>query len=216
MKWHPRRSRGVQARYKPSQRARKSDNPGFVRRETTATTDQYQAKSTQNDGDAIANYYNPNPDKLIGSVPLQDYQIQLMLLEQQNKARLQMKRQEYDEKVRTPEQDSTTSVESQKIGSTRVLLRPKVPVKRIPKSHSSGVVPPPLSTSASALLSAGASGPPNPFARPHPVSQTSQTNSNDGNMVETPVSALPSRFLNNEFLPPPSSFYPDWNLRDSD
>jgi MADS-box transcription factor len=31
-------------------------------------------------------------------------------------------------------------------------------------------------------------------------------------MIETPVSALPSRFMNNEFLPSPSSFYPDWNF----
>ncbi|KAH8773967.1 MADS-box MEF2 type transcription factor [Hyaloscypha finlandica] len=83
-------------------------------------------------------------------------------------------------------------------------------------SHSSGMVLPPPSPSASALLSAGASGPPNPFARPHPVSQTSQTNSNSGTMIDTPVSALPSRFMNNEFLPSPSSFYPDWNFRSND
>ncbi len=83
-------------------------------------------------------------------------------------------------------------------------------------SHASGVVLPPPSPSASALLSAGASGPPNPFARPHPVSQNSQTNSNNGNMIDTPVSALPSRFMTNEFLPSPSSFYPEWNFRGSD
>jgi len=80
-------------------------------------------------------------------------------------------------------------------------------------SHSSGVVLPPPSPSASALLSAGASGPPNPFARPHPVSQTSQANSNSGMGIDTPVSALPSRFMTNEFLPSPSSFYPEWNYR---
>jgi MADS-box transcription factor len=34
--------------------------------------------------------------------------------------------------------------------------------------------------------------------------------------IDTPVSALPSRFLNNEFLPSPSSFYPEWNFRGSD
>jgi MADS-box transcription factor len=79
-------------------------------------------------------------------------------------------------------------------------------------SHSSGVVLPPPSPSASALLSAGASGPPNPFARPHPPTQNSQSNNN----IETPVSALPSRFMNNEFLPSPSSFYPEWNFRGSD
>ncbi|KAI1209734.1 uncharacterized protein F4807DRAFT_88472 [Annulohypoxylon truncatum] len=74
-----------------------------------------------------------------------------------------------------------------------------------------GVVLPPPSPSASAMLSAGATGPPNPFARPHPQAQ----NNNSMN-IDTPVSALPSRFLNNEFLPSPSSFYPEWNFRGSD
>ncbi|KAI1338838.1 hypothetical protein F5Y15DRAFT_99470 [Xylariaceae sp. FL0016] len=72
-----------------------------------------------------------------------------------------------------------------------------------------GVVLPPPSPSASALLSAGATGPPNPFARPAPQSQSNMN-------IDTPVSALPSRFLNNEFLPSPSSFYPDWNFRGND
>ncbi|KAK3330079.1 hypothetical protein B0H66DRAFT_44713 [Apodospora peruviana] len=73
--------------------------------------------------------------------------------------------------------------------------------------HAPGVVLPPPSPSASALLSAGASGPPNPFARPVP-------HQNNNNMnIDTPVSALPSRFLNNEFLPSPSSFYPNWDFR---
>ncbi|KAI0432388.1 hypothetical protein F5Y09DRAFT_339746 [Xylaria sp. FL1042] len=66
---------------------------------------------------------------------------------------------------------------------------------------------PPPSPSATSILSAGATGPPNPFARPPP--QTHNTNMN----IDTPVSALPSRFLNNEFLPSPSSFYPEWNFR---
>lgn len=83
-------------------------------------------------------------------------------------------------------------------------------------SHASGVVLPPPSPSASALLSAGASGPPNPFARPHPVSQPSQNSNASGNMIDTPVSALPSRFMTNEFLPSPSSFYPEWNFRSND
>lgn len=86
------------------------------------------------------------------------------------------------------------------------------------ESHSSGVVlPPPSPSAASALLSAGASGPPNPFARPHPVSQPSQSSNNgNSNLIDTPVSALPSRFMNNEFLPSPSSFYPEWNFRGND
>ncbi|GJC85042.1 hypothetical protein ColLi_07880 [Colletotrichum liriopes] len=73
-------------------------------------------------------------------------------------------------------------------------------------SQSSGMVLPPPSPSAQTLLSAGATGPPNPFARPPP-----QQNNNMN--IDTPVSALPSRFLNNEFLPSPSSFYPEWYSR---
>ncbi|KAI1155858.1 hypothetical protein F4825DRAFT_447100 [Nemania diffusa] len=66
---------------------------------------------------------------------------------------------------------------------------------------------PPPSPSTTTILSAGATGPPNPFARPPPQAHSSGMN------IDTPVSALPSRFLNNEFLPSPSSFYPDWNFR---
>lgn len=72
--------------------------------------------------------------------------------------------------------------------------------------HNSVVLPPP-SPSASALLSAGATGPPNPFARPPPQQPVT---------VDTPASALPSRFMNNELLPSPSSFYPEWNFRAND
>lgn len=80
------------------------------------------------------------------------------------------------------------------------------------ETHGAGPVLPPPSPSASALLSAGATGPPNPFARPLPQSQ----NNNNSMNIDTPVSALPSRFLNNEFLPSPSSFYPEWNFRGND
>jgi len=72
------------------------------------------------------------------------------------------------------------------------------------------VVLPPPSPSASALLSAGASGPPNPFARPAPPSNTS--NYNNRNDMETPISALPSRFVSDQLLPSPSSFYPEWGF----
>ncbi|KAK9416506.1 putative MADS-box domain-containing protein [Seiridium unicorne] len=79
------------------------------------------------------------------------------------------------------------------------------------EAQPAGVVLPPPSPSASTLLSAGATGPPNPFARP--LSQSQQ----GGNMnIDTPVSALPSRFLNTEFLPSPSSFYPEWNFSRND
>ncbi|EGY17257.1 hypothetical protein VD0002_g9307 [Verticillium dahliae] len=77
---------------------------------------------------------------------------------------------------------------------------------RRPEGQASNMVLPPPSPSASALLSAGATGPPNPFARPAP-----QPNNNMN--IDTPVSALPSRFLNNEFLPSPSSFDTYWYQR---
>ncbi|KAL8832899.1 MAG: hypothetical protein Q9170_004679 [Blastenia crenularia] len=87
-------------------------------------------------------------------------------------------------------------------------------------SHSSGVVLPPPSpsaggASASAILSAGAQGPPNPFARPHPPSHNpngGSYSSNNTNNVETPISALPSRFITEGLLPSPSSFYPEWGF----
>ncbi|KAI1174272.1 hypothetical protein F4777DRAFT_389912 [Nemania sp. FL0916] len=67
---------------------------------------------------------------------------------------------------------------------------------------------PPPSPSTTTILSAGATGPPNPFARPPPQSHSTSMN------IDTPVSALPSRFLNTEFLPSPSSFYPGgWDFR---
>lgn len=77
-------------------------------------------------------------------------------------------------------------------------------------SHSSGVLLPPPSPSASALLSAGASGPPNPFARPPPPVNSNSYGSRSE--METPISALPSRFVENGLLPSPSSFYPEWGF----
>ncbi|MCJ1437081.1 hypothetical protein MMC27_006466 [Xylographa pallens] len=82
-------------------------------------------------------------------------------------------------------------------------------------NHASGVVLPPPSPSASALLSAGAQGPPNPFARPPiPMSTAAQNNQayNSNNNIETPISALPSRFVADGLLPSPSSFYPGWDF----
>ena len=112
-------------------------------------------------------------------------------------------------------------------------------------SLSSGVVLPPPSPSAGSLMSKAIAGPRNPFARPHPVSQSTQpntssgsncstgsgpvsgsnntssnanttSNNTNGSIVDTPVSALPSRFMTNDFLPSPSSFYPEWNFRGGD
>lgn len=87
-----------------------------------------------------------------------------------------------------------------------------------------GVVLPPPSPSAGAILSAGAQGPPNPFARPPPpgASQGSSygnnggtsnnTSTNNSNNIETPISALPSRFVSDALLPSPSSFFPEWGF----
>ncbi|KAK0735033.1 hypothetical protein B0T26DRAFT_634888 [Lasiosphaeria miniovina] len=114
-------------------------------------------------------------------------------------------------KVQIPEESSdagSATAESSSPRGTATTDATSQPSRRL-DCHS-GVVLPPPSPSASALLSAGASGPPNPFARPHP-------HQNNNNMnIDTPVSALPSRFLNNEYLPSPSSFYPDWNFRGND
>lgn len=87
------------------------------------------------------------------------------------------------------------------------------PARANPENHS-GVVLPPPSPSASALLSAGAQGPPNPFARPPPPGTASQNNNAYGsnNNIETPISALPSRFVSDALLPSPSSFFPEWGF----
>ena len=121
-------------------------------------------------------------------------------------------------KVQIPDEPSDAgSATADSLSSPRSSANPNGRRNGHSNDSHSGVVLPPPSPSASALLSAGASGPPNPFARPHPVSQNSQPNSNNGNnMIDTPVSALPSRFMNNEFLPSPSSFYPEWNFRGND
>ena len=82
------------------------------------------------------------------------------------------------------------------------------------ESHPSVVLPAPSpSASASALLSAGATGPPNPFARPPPPGSQNPNAYNDNrNNIETPISALPSRFVADGLLPSPSSFYPEWGF----
>ena len=61
----------------------------------------------------------------------------------------------------------------------------------VPREGGQVVLPPP-SPSAGALLSAGAHGPPNPFARPNPPPSMT-TAATSGNSIETPISALPSR-----------------------
>ncbi|KAK3208809.1 hypothetical protein GRF29_77g2062524 [Pseudopithomyces chartarum] len=84
------------------------------------------------------------------------------------------------------------------------------PARTSTDTHSSGVVLPPPSPSANSIMSAGATGPPNPFARPAPPTNNGSYGSR-GEM-ETPISALPSRFVENGLLPSPSSFYPEWDF----
>lgn len=89
------------------------------------------------------------------------------------------------------------------------------------------VLPPPSpigTRDENSILSAGATGPPNPFARPLPPQSnpsreslgsrdgTMLPGSRDGDRMETPVSALPSRFMNNDFLPSPSTFFSEWGM----
>jgi len=95
-------------------------------------------------------------------------------------------------------------------GSATESTSPKAetrPGQQRQNSNSSIVLPAPSPSAGPGLLSAGATGPPNPFAKPLP-----QQNIN----AETPASALPSHFISNNFLPSPSSFYNDWNFRASD
>lgn len=87
--------------------------------------------------------------------------------------------------------------------------------------NSGGVVLPPPSPSTSAVLSAGASGPKNPFARPAPPNTGGNVSVGTGSgstaattyrEETTPMSALPSRFMLDSLLPSPSSFYPAWDF----
>lgn len=86
-----------------------------------------------------------------------------------------------------------------------------------PERSHNGIVLPPPSPSASALLSAGASGPPNPFARPPlPPSQQNgnaytENRNNTNNNMDTPVSALPSRYMEQSLLASPSGMFSDWD-----
>ncbi|PWY92761.1 hypothetical protein BO70DRAFT_18522 [Aspergillus heteromorphus CBS 117.55] len=88
------------------------------------------------------------------------------------------------------------------------------PAKANPDANHSSVVLPPPSPSAGAILSAGAQGPPNPFARPAPPGAAAQNNTayNNNSNIDTPISALPSRFVSDALLPSPSSFFPEWGF----
>ncbi|EXJ78368.1 MADS-box transcription factor, other eukaryote [Capronia epimyces CBS 606.96] len=82
-----------------------------------------------------------------------------------------------------------------------------------PARGTDHIVLPPPSPSASAVMSAGTSGPPNPFARPPPPPPSNQNRdayTDNRNNIETPISALPSRYMNNDLLPSPSNFFSEW------
>lgn len=107
-------------------------------------------------------------------------------------------------KVQIPNEDSEDEGVTAGSSPQATAAATRTPIGR----EHSGVVLPPPSPSAGALLSAGASGPPNPFARPPPPGAVNG-NYNRSDM-ETPISALPSRFVSDQLLPSPSSFYADW------
>ncbi|XHG09561.1 hypothetical protein AWENTII_012611 [Aspergillus wentii] len=116
-------------------------------------------------------------------------------------------------KVQIPSENSdgaSATAESSSSAGNKTLT----PAKANADTNHSGVVLPPPSPSAGAILSAGAQGPPNPFARPPPPGAASQNNNayNSNNNIETPISALPSRFVSDALLPSPSSFFPEWGF----
>lgn len=77
------------------------------------------------------------------------------------------------------------------------------------------VLPPPSPSTNNPLLSAGASGPPNPFARPAPPSTSNPHLQRDH--IETPLSALPSRVMDGNMLPSPSDLWSNaWFGRNND
>lgn len=69
-------------------------------------------------------------------------------------------------------------------------------------SNPSSIQLPPPSPSANSIVSAGATGPPNPFARPFPPQNSFAGSQQDG--INTPASALPSKYLDSHLLNSPS------------
>lgn len=115
-------------------------------------------------------------------------------------------------KVQIPEEQSDADSATAESSPRQSGATPRKASTEASHSSGTGVVLPPPSPSASAILSAGASGPPNPFARPHPPSQQNSQSYSSNNNIDTPMSALPSRFVADGLLPSPSSFYPEWGF----
>lgn len=117
-------------------------------------------------------------------------------------------------KVQIPSENSDRDTATADSSSRDSAGKALTPAKANQETNHSGVVLPPPSPSAGAILSAGAQGPPNPFARPPPPGTATQNNSAyaSNNNIETPISALPSRFVSDALLPSPSSFFPEWGF----
>lgn len=119
-------------------------------------------------------------------------------------------------KVQIPSENSDRGSTTAESTSRDSAGKSSTPAKTNSDTNQSGVVLPPPSPSAGTILSAGAQGPPNPFARPPPPGTTAQTQNqsayNSNNSIETPISALPSRFVSDALLPSPSSFFPEWGF----
>ena len=115
-------------------------------------------------------------------------------------------------KVQIPSEQSGDEGDSAQQDDTSTSQPANTAQGQPPPGPSHGVVLPPPSPSASALLSAGAQGPPNPFARPAPPMSTNPHAMNRETAAETPISALPSRFMSDNLLPSPSTFYPEWGF----
>ncbi|KAI1809832.1 hypothetical protein GGS20DRAFT_251985 [Poronia punctata] len=112
-------------------------------------------------------------------------------------------------RVQIPDEASDADSNTGEAATNSPRTAADVPAQPTRRNGTDAPVLPPPSPSTPAIVSAGASGPPNPYARPPPPSQ----NHSSGMNIDTPVSALPSRFLSGEFLPSPSTFYPEWNFR---
>ncbi|KAJ5472953.1 hypothetical protein N7530_006954 [Penicillium desertorum] len=126
-------------------------------------------------------------------------------------------------KVQIPSETSDAGSATADSSRDSAVNKNSPPAKGNVENGPPGVVLPPPSPSAGAILSAGAQGPPNPFARPPPpVAATrndsygsnsgNPNNGNNSNNIETPISALPSRFVSDALLPSPSSFFPEWGF----
>lgn len=120
-------------------------------------------------------------------------------------------------------ESADSSAQGSGSGSATAGVATKSGFNRARGASGSVVLPPPSPSvkspsSAGAVLSAGATGPKNPFARPPPPQNSKQPGSATQTFPfrenETPLSALPSRYLSGDLLPSPSQFYGgnDWTF----